>query len=43
MQLIERGHAYPNGVLEDFLIHVTELVFPTDFVYYAWMMHNMTF
>ena len=43
IQLADRSNVYPDGVLEDVLIQVNELVFATDFVYYAWMMPSMTF
>ncbi|XP_012435429.2 uncharacterized protein LOC105762056 [Gossypium raimondii] len=31
IQLADRSNAYPDGVLEDVLVQVNELVFPTDF------------
>ncbi|CAN6572579.1 unnamed protein product [Malus baccata var. baccata] len=31
IQLADRSNAYPKGVLEDVLMHVNHLVFPTDF------------
>lgn len=31
IQLVDRSTAYPMGVLEDILVHVDGLVFPTDF------------
>ncbi|CAN6716175.1 unnamed protein product [Malus baccata var. baccata] len=31
IQLADRSNAYPNGVLEDVLVQVNHLVFPTDF------------
>jgi len=31
IQLADRSNAYPNGVLEDFLVQVNELIFPADF------------
>ncbi|CAN6576790.1 unnamed protein product [Malus baccata var. baccata] len=31
MQLADRSNAYPKGVLEDVLVQVNHLVFPTDF------------
>ncbi|KAH9781478.1 Endonuclease [Citrus sinensis] len=31
IQLADRSNAYPNGVLEDVLVQVNELVFPADF------------
>ncbi|CAN6573186.1 unnamed protein product [Malus baccata var. baccata] len=31
IQLADRSNAYPNGVLEDVLVQVNHLIFPTDF------------
>ncbi|KAM2604977.1 hypothetical protein TB2_033831 [Malus domestica] len=31
IQLVDRSNAYPKGVLEDVLVQVNDLVFPTDF------------
>ena len=31
IQLADRSNAYPDGVLEDVLVQVNELVFPADF------------
>ena len=31
LQLADRSCTYPDGVLEDVLVQVNELVFPTDF------------
>ncbi|KAH9782757.1 hypothetical protein KPL71_009045 [Citrus sinensis] len=31
IQLVDRSNAYPDGVLEDVLVQVNELVFPADF------------
>ncbi|CAN6554084.1 unnamed protein product [Malus baccata var. baccata] len=31
IQLADRSNAYPNGVLEDVLVHVNHLIFPADF------------
>ena len=31
IQLVDRSNAYPKGVVEDVLVQVNELVFPTDF------------
>ena len=31
MQLADRSNAYPDGVLEDILVQVDKLIFPTDF------------
>ncbi|TYI61425.1 hypothetical protein E1A91_D10G171300v1, partial [Gossypium mustelinum] len=31
IQLADRSNAYPDGVLEDVLVHVNKLVFPADF------------
>ncbi|XP_031265604.1 uncharacterized protein LOC116124027 [Pistacia vera] len=31
IQLVDRTNAYPEGVVKDVLVHVNELVFPTDF------------
>ncbi|KAM2897657.1 hypothetical protein COP2_007277 [Malus domestica] len=31
IQLADRSNAYPNGVVEDVLVHVNHLIFPADF------------
>ncbi|CAN6586228.1 unnamed protein product [Malus baccata var. baccata] len=31
IQLVDRSHAYPKGVLEDVLVQVDNLIFPADF------------
>ena len=31
IQLADRSNAYPDGILEDVLVQVNELVFPADF------------
>ncbi|GJR27480.1 uncharacterized protein Tco_1103712 [Tanacetum coccineum] len=31
IQLADRSHAYPDGILEDILVQVKDLVFPADF------------
>ncbi|KAK8278661.1 hypothetical protein V6Z11_D09G056700 [Gossypium hirsutum] len=33
IQLADRSNAYPDGVLEDVLVQVNELVFPADFMF----------
>ncbi|KAH9723012.1 hypothetical protein KPL70_006942 [Citrus sinensis] len=40
IQLADRSNAYPNGVLEDVLVQVNELVFPADFMYLIWKLLN---
>ena len=31
IQLVDRSNAYPKGVVEDVLVQIYDLVFPTDF------------
>ncbi|XP_051137881.1 uncharacterized protein LOC127256093 [Andrographis paniculata] len=38
IQLVDRTHAYPDGMIEDVLVQVNELIFPVDF--YILDMHD---
>ena len=40
IQLADRTNAYPEGLIEDVLVQVNELVFPADSTYLTYMFHS---
>ena len=40
IQLADRTNAYPEGLIEDVLVQVNELVFPADSTYLTCMFHS---